>query len=91
MLGTIHKRRWHFFRIFYTPLPPLRRFLVLSVCKFDQFLTPSPFLIADFVYGRPLIRLQCLCETVCDAATFPSLYLHSITNLYLLALVSGRP
>ena len=54
MLGTIHKRRRHFFRIFDTPLPHVGSFLVLSVGNFDQFLTPSPLPIADVVYGQPL-------------------------------------
>ena len=41
-LGTIHKRRRQFFRIFDTPLPHVGSFLVLSIVNFDQFLTPLP-------------------------------------------------
>ena len=52
-LGTIHKRRRQFFRIFDTPLPHVGSFLVLSVGNFDQFLIPPPLPIADFGYGRP--------------------------------------
>ena len=53
-LGTIHKRRRQFFRIFDTPLPHVGSFLVLSVGNFDQFLTPPPLPIANVVYGLPL-------------------------------------
>ena len=41
-LGTIHKRRRQFFRIFDTPLPHVGSFIVLSVDDFEQFLTPLP-------------------------------------------------
>ena len=41
-LGTIHKQRQQFFRIFDTPLPHVGSFLLLFVGNFDQFLTPSP-------------------------------------------------
>ena len=40
ILGTIHKQRRQFFRIFDTPLPHVGSFLVLP--------------IADVLYGRPL-------------------------------------
>ena len=39
-LGTIHKRRRQFFRIFVTPLPHVGSFLVPSVGNFDQFFDP---------------------------------------------------
>ena len=42
MLGTIHKRRRQFLRIFDTPHPHVGSFLVLSVGNFDRFLTPLP-------------------------------------------------
>ena len=54
LLGTIHKRRRHFFWIFDTPLPHVGSFLKLSVSNFDQFLTPPPLPIADVFYGQPL-------------------------------------
>ena len=44
-------------RILATPLPHVNSFLVLSVGKFHQFLTPPPDRIADFIYGRPLIKI----------------------------------
>ena len=47
-----YKRCWQFFRISDTPLPHamLAVFLVLSVCNFDQFLTPHPLPTANIVY-----------------------------------------
>jgi hypothetical protein len=53
--GTIHKQCWQFFRIFDTPLPHVGSFLVQSDKNLDQFLTITPFLISDIVYGQPLI------------------------------------
>ena len=41
-LGTIHKRRRQFFRIFDTPLLHVGSFLELFVGNFDQCLTPHP-------------------------------------------------
>ena len=40
---------------FNTPFSHVDSFLVLYVSDFDQFFTPSPFPIADVVYGRPLM------------------------------------
>ena len=53
MKGTIHKRCWHFFRIFDTPLPNLGRFfLVLSINNYDQCLTSPPLPIVVVIYGQ---------------------------------------
>ena len=52
--GTIHLRRRQFFTIF-DPLPPcVGSLLLLSIDKFDQFLTLSPLQIADVVNGWSL-------------------------------------
>jgi len=40
--GTIHLTRWQLFTIFYPYPPPIDSFLLLSVGKFGQFLTPPP-------------------------------------------------
>ena len=47
ILGPIHKRRWHFFRIFDI------RFPMSAVSNFDQFLTPPLLPVADVIYGWP--------------------------------------
>ena len=41
-LGTIHLRRWQIFTIFDPYPPPVGSFLLLSIGKFDQFLTLPP-------------------------------------------------
>ena len=50
-LGTIHKKRWQFFRIFDTSLPHVGSFLVLSIVNLDQFLTPLFQLLTSFMDG----------------------------------------
>ena len=64
-LGTIHLRRRQIFTIF-DPYPsPIGSFLLLSVSKFGQFLTPPPPTPknADVLNGWSL--------TVCTAVFFP--------------------
>ena len=63
ILGTIHKRRRHFFQIFDTLLHHVGSFLVLSVGHFDQFLTPPPLKIADVIYGWPPVSDE---WTICN-------------------------
>ena len=60
-LGTIHKRRCHFFRIFDTPFPMSAVFLVLSICNFYQFMTPpSSQLSTSFMdVSLPYRHIKC--------------------------------
>ena len=52
-IGTMHKRRRHFFRIFYTPLPHVSRFLVYTIRWqfwpiFDPSQLPTSFMDDPF-------------------------------------------
>ena len=51
----------NFSGFFDTLLSHVGSFLVLSVCNFDQFLTPLPLPIADVVYEWPHSRDSVLC------------------------------
>ena len=89
-LGTIHKRRRQFFRIFDTPLPHVDSFLVLSISNFVQFLTPPPSQLPTSFMDAPyhiLLRLW-----TCFLASFWPLlrfYLFSMKKeLYSLYAVS---
>ena len=85
-LGTIHKRRRLFFWIFYPPPCPLTVFSAICL-QFWTFLTPSPFPIADVVYGRPL-RVSSVCTiflSLCVPFSKPSLCTHfGLTHIFSL-------
>ena len=53
-LGTIHLRHRQIFTIFDPYPPPVGNFLLLSIGKFDQFLTPPPLEHADVLDGWSL-------------------------------------
>ena len=52
--GTIHLKRRQILRIFLPLPPPVGSFLLLSVGKFGQFLTPPPIRNADVLNGWSL-------------------------------------
>ena len=61
-LGTIHLRRRQIFTIFNPYPPPSAVFLLLSVSKFDQFLTLPPLRNADVLmvpyYLFPFLQMK---------------------------------